>query len=725
MRFGPQLAFAALVAITVTVTVMSLGGGRSDEARIRHGSPLAESTSKPDAPSPLPTPSAQSPSRTDERAGASDSRGARITIDARADGTGEPIEGAVAWVTRPEVDVSERFLDAEWIRANGTQIERDTSGQLSFAAPTEDGLLLVCDHETVPARLAIVRIGPDRVSTRAPLRVDLASERAARVRVRDPAGRPAPGVALVLTGVRGETLWRGVSPMPGAEVAVPHLQCIPRTSMRLDACELSAVLPLFGSSALVPRVAVPALTPDEPAMLVLPPNGSVQLVARIADGARFEHAVRYWIGVEGKQRTELVAEDGTLNVPFVPTGARLEITALPADGSAKSVTRLEPGPARDGETAVIDVALSADPSQASSSRACEFVVQVLTADGSKFVPERIDARIDRKGLALIAQARVERDGTLIVTLSEFVDPREQARLLLRFPNANGLDSGSANVTGLVVPGRHALDPIRLDPVCDWVAGRVLDEAGRSLPECTVTARSSNVFVRGLASPRDQPKTTTDPSGEFRIRAPVPGFELTRLSFTPSDARLVCDGTDVKVGATDVIAIARPRVRVRGRVLVDEEVPIHLLEVRAESGARIDRAMMDPDGKFMFEPAVAGNAHLYIQSSLERAPIVTLSDAEFAPGVTLEPFDLRGRLHAVRLHVIDIAGAPCFAARLWPAENVQCQVAISKDGIALLVASDRPLEMRAALTDPSVTTVNQFGIVTIQPDQREAWLRLKK
>ncbi len=647
---------------------------------------------------------------------------APIALVVRTDDTHEPVPGAVAWISRPCADPMSRVLDPEWVRANGARFTANASGGISIDEPEERCLLLVTDREEKPERLAIRVLDPADEEIESPFVIELPLDHSCRVRVRDADGNPAPNVPLVLDGPRGVLLRARSSALDGL-VDVPHAQCIPEPrSVHEIGFALRTAIPLLDRQSIRTNVYVGELQRQDTATIDLPPSGRVCVVAREHDGTPCARPIVAWIdsGLSPDAESEL-GERGAVEFPFVRTGTKLELIAMPADGSAPFVTVTAAGPARAGDSITVEVTLAEDtaPRKAGAS-ICEFVAPMFVVGNGRFDPMRIEAHVTGHGRRFDGTARIDGDRA-VFTFEQFRDPRAIAGLSIEVWDAHGYRDAFIHVQGNVVPGRHVLDPIEWRETEEWVSGRVIDEAGRGVAGCRVTARAWDAWIRGERPRIEAPSTRSDATGAFRIRATPPMCNGLRLSFRPPRDLAVRDAF-CAIGAVGQVVIARPRAEILGRLLLPEDVEGEGLEIRYECLSRSYRVHPASSGEFTLAPELPGRGRLAVYLPLEHEPIVAIPEVALEAGATIPPIDLRELVRAVAVHVVDDTGAPHTRAELWIAGAPDRTLRASHDGVARFATSLRPVEVRAKTLVGNVTL---FGAVTLTAGQREAWLRIAR
>lgn len=179
-----------------------------------------------------------------------------------------------------------------------------------------------------------------------------------------------------------------------------------------------------------------------------------------------------------------------------------------------------------------------------------------------------------------------------------------------------------------------------------------------------------------------------PDGTFRYFAEIPPehMQVRVEAGTRGSRHMVA----VPIGATDFrIVLAGESGRLHGRLLVADRFAHDRLAgfrvaVRCADGGRIERTA-DANGAFAFGDLSPGPARVEIRLGVGKAPLAVLEDVEIPPGATsadprLDPLDLRGRLHALEIAVVDPDDAPV--------AGVAAALAVGSDvGFAAIAASD--------------------------------------
>lgn len=215
-------------------------------------------------------------------------------------------------------------------------------------------------------------------------------------------------------------------------------------------------------------------------------------------------------------------------------------------------------------------------------------------------------------------------------------------------------------------------------------GRVVDDAGRALPDVLVRASSWRTWTEGVDVPRlEGPfdvrgfEVRTDGSGAFRIEAPVPTTEVVGVRVEPDrfhdswETRLgtgsSCDGPPLVAGPRDLGEIRLARVgAIRGRVTDESGAPLAGAELTTgpEPTQTYQRdGRTEADGTYLISHAVVGTYGVCVKLDgylkQFRSPITVEAGRD-----TLAVDFVLALAPSIEGLVVDEAGQPIEGARLW-------------------------------------------------------------
>lgn len=596
---------------------------------------------------------------------------------------GAPVPGArvhfVGWDRLSEIEkrgVGFFAIDADSLaRERGHERTSDAEGMVRIPG-RETGAIVVAEKGSLQGREFLRPQGPGRV--RMVLRVGAE----VRVRVVDDRGAPVAGVPVGLrVGKPGRETFLGSvkTEEPDGEARLRNA----RSAIdRLDEPRCAVALS-FPHTPVVEVLIDPEALSTTPIRLVLPPTGAVEVLVEGANGERRDS--RDLVGLHdvspsrsGKDGHPFLnyAEPGDGRSPSVATyphvglGLELEAMLLELDGGEDTAIRF-PGPVEAGEVVRVTV------------RAREGLhVPVLTGrlldeTGRPWSSRRVEAQCELEDPH--SGSRFSRERTLeIDEEGRFRWPLEirhglclAVHFRVRWGEGRTLLAGSVSVEEDLSPGEYPLGTVFLRSIPVLFAGRVVDEIGTPVPDASLMLlRRDGFVVDGGWSKGGHVSTTTDARGRFVIHGePVAGesnilaWHATHHPLEP-DRRYAAGNRDI------TITLARSFV-IEGRMLLDRDVPVSAIEVfvhpegaprdaeeavrrhpiRPEEDGRFRHASPHP-GTFVVRGCVATTGEEVFQIDG-----IHLPPASGSKDVVLEPIDLRGRVHAIRLRVEDRARNP--------------------------------------------------------------------
>ncbi len=259
------------------------------------------------------------------------------------------------------------------------------------------------------------------------------------------------------------------------------------------------------------------------------------------------------------------------------------------------------------------------------------------------------------------------DGEGRFAFPTLVPDAEGTRHVLRFRHRPEAEDGVAEWTAEVplpppFPSEGGdLGVVRLGLADVLALVRVLDDQGRPIPGATVRLVDRIDFGTMGRSETSKPMGETDERGELAV--------LHRAEDGTTHAvRVRADGfvsqeRALEPGSTVVLRLTRA-VTFHGRVELDPEVPPAALVVRVSTpdGRQVGAVPPDDEGAFVLTGLAPGPVTLTV---LPRHPVVADEELFRLDGVRIgvdgadEPLtlDLRGRLRALVLHVVDEKGGP--------------------------------------------------------------------
>jgi hypothetical protein len=247
-----------------------------------------------------------------------------------------------------------------------------------------------------------------------------------------------------------------------------------------------------------------------------------------------------------------------------------------------------------------------------------------------------------------------------------------------------------------LPDEIELGVILLAPPPELAHGRVADERGLPIANVTVKVRP-----RDEAQCRHErllwpwPNATTDNAGTFSVRGWIQGevVDLEAQTFDSANEPLFARGElqsvfatgelhGMSVGARNLLLVLRklPTMSVAGRVLVDDPAMSAGLMLQLSSANRAWSCDVNAEGAFEFAAIACQPWNLQLRC--KRTPLsgllagietLAISTGSACTDVTLEPIDLRGKLHWLEARLQHADGSPyarapvqAFEGDAWPA-----------------------------------------------------------
>jgi hypothetical protein len=501
--------------------------------------------------------------------------------------------------------------------------------------------------------------------------LELEPDRALSVRVHDAQGAPLAGRPVVLRAWRGTTFEDLLLVHSRPDDGIAVLPDVLAAARDTRGPRLAVALPLLGRSPVQEELDLSAL-PDEPIDLEWPASGSLLLHVERAGGALVSEPVSYTIsrsrspqdGDVASSSWTLAAPEGELAVAGIELGLELRVRAWgPTLGSA---TKNVSGPRAPDE--VVDVRVS------TTVRGAVLAGRAVAEDSTPLALADLRARIE-----------LEREGEPVVTSYQRLPTDAEGRF--RFP-VQRAKPGGATRTRLVLAldadgaAREGSIPIDLAAVPDeadvgdvlltvdplLAAGRVVDLLGQGIAGARVTVHAQSedeaqdearmVFVQHGGT---ELRALTDRSGAFEARGRV-NAPLLELSAFHADYA-VSEAVEVPRGSSEVVLVLAASGTIAGRLLLDESIPFDAiqlspLDARGEAAAsNLDR---EPGGRFELEGLRPGGYSIVARIAGERAELARVDGILAEPLRTtedpaLDPLDLRGKVRAITLTVLDRDG----------------------------------------------------------------------
>ncbi len=681
----PLAVLAAAVAVLLFLLLRSLGGvdpvagAFEAETAAEEGLELAGPLE-----APLP-PEASDPTAPDEVARGEGRREAAGAVAAGESGSftlriqekesEKPLAGAEVWFVhrgwrqagQNHRGLVEIFDYEPFLREHGTQLVADDRAEV--VVPRGGGDLLVGARRgewwgmrTFPAVIDELEL------------LELERDFGVTVQVVDPTGQPRAGVPVVIGLVARNRLQRvgALVRSVGAEgiAHFPHVQHI--SSFQTAA---SAFVGLGFPCADPPEHILDrgSLT-AEPIRLVMPETGSVLLRLEDPAGEPLRDGRSVWLeqdpgdGASGRtlarSTTHLryqaaVEEDESGTLLYEHVGVGLDLRAFSAVRGFEPVVARGPGPGRPGERVELTLRYG--------EVLPTFTGQIVDAAGTPLADRVLRLLVRSPGFALgtatfSTRGKSDERGAFRLVLDRGPVLDDSAFVELQVLNGANVElSGSTGFRGEVTEGVHDLGVVPLAGAGVLLSGRVVDDRGEPIRGAMVTPKRR----QRLNMPGDRwmwvdcsdLRARTDEEGRFEIRgeAEVGEYQLEAYLW----GHLV-EEVPVALGSVDLRIVLRKEGKLAGSLLVDEGVPVALIELRirpldTEEHGRTAR--IADDGTFLFLVLAPGRYEVRLGLRGDERPLVEPFVVEVPSGETARPpglqqVDLRGVLRGITVTVVD-------------------------------------------------------------------------
>ncbi len=618
--------------------------------------------------------------------------------------TGAPVPGARVQVLAPTEEMSAEIESAFFTGTTlealfeqfGTSRTADAEGRARVPRPTDMALVAASKGDLYCVLELNEEYEP--LSAESVLRLEIETEPALRIRVRDQTARPVAGVTVALRVGDGDDfsfdLMRVNTDAEGVGT-LPHARAFSRAfSPSEDASIHAAIVAVLLEAARVPLDL--EKIPAEPVDLVLPPTGAVRV--RLQDSAgnplREELPVALsrarenpeddddWLapGMPGFGASTALGTNGEVLFPFVGLGLVIQVSAL-FPGAPKATTVQARGPTQPGESVevvlrealdypILLAALRDAQDAPVSGRAVTVQVMHSNADGSWDEAQHLEA---------------DEDGHVRLPL---LLERESASLAIEW-SVRGDDGdppliGRSDLARLPVPGENDLGVIRLVAAPVLAAGRVVgpDEAPIAGAQVTPSRRTrygedpEEFYWESVGSLRTQ----TAADGRFTLYGP---WNEPELQLEAEAKGLLSASLTTRAGARDIEIRLGAAAALEGRVVADAGVNLDAIQVSLRypdmpltddpDGHDASVGVDSDTGRFRFQPAPPGVADLVLEVRRllpPGEPLLVIPSVQVGgpPDARLDPVDLRGKLHGCRIHVTGEGGVPLERFDAWPVAN---------------------------------------------------------
>lgn len=637
-----------------------------------------------------------------------------------------PVAAATVFVEREDLDPVERELtqehygsDAEKVAERlGAKFVCDASGVVRVPRPK--GSVVIWAQSGVNYGGNLFEPGDEQVS------IELYEHFLVHVEIVDGRGQPASGVDVRLfepsldewddvysttTDEHGRAVFAVVRPDASDEpvsfrLATPFVACEPE-------------LHEFASSS----------PPSDVLRLTIGDTGTVELSVTSSVGQRVEVPARLDLSVDAESGEALafgLVNGGTRFTPTVAGHARFERIGLGL--------RLEVYARLDGYW--FSRRTIAGPSEAGESISSAVPIEqirslmrgrIVDPDGKPLAQRQLQGRtLWRFGDGSSGEVNVLRagesddDGRFEELMADFhsgqIGPTIEI-LARRFGGSSA--TGSVSVPRPIQEGVpiardvYEFGEIVLTVQSTFVCGRVFDEHG--VANVQVSVELFELDTDGAQRLRGV--EYVGGGGAFEFRCPdCPESLMVRAT---SQSHAPGEPQTVTRGQTDVALRLGERIECgefRGKFLLPEGADgeeLHLRVTRTSDGSSRGGYELTSSGEFLADCLVPGIYELRVQ--LHGQQLASVERIEVAPGkaTTLEPIDLRGKVHAIAVRVRDAAGAPVRAAtiRALEVDSEVSTVETDQSGLATLtsLSASHDLLVSAAGFRPRVLRRATSGI----------------
>jgi hypothetical protein len=609
------------------------------------------------------------------------------------DGEGElpAAEASVHWISRRELPddwrpTSAAFASTAAMMARRHPVARcDARGEVELET-TGQTVLVLARLEDRWGFEQLSGLGSDER-----VKVTLRGERDVSFQVVDENQRPACGVQLSLSFLRGPDdaweLWSGFTSSPEG-LAVLH--GVDHSFGRIvggGRMRVVAVIPSFQRpSAEFTLRDLPAA----PLRLTLPTCGSLAISALDEFGKPLSERVQARLGWRADPGdswhptpretflgTQQSFANGLCVLPFVETGLEFSITARAEDAHRPLMVSAR-GPTVGGERAQVELRFA---------ERWPVLTGRILLDGQPFVRGAIRAQGSyRIGAAILGEnASLTTDGA---GRFAYVAAPSQSSARLESLEVVGLDEAQKELGRALVPapednaqGTHELGDIRLALGQLLCSGDVVDELGWPVAGAHVLASwpASTTIDPDNPAPMQNDRTLstlTESNGSFVLSNSSGASRLRVMVSKPG--YLPHDPEAVECGARDLRIVLARSGFVSGRIVVDEGVDAARLAVHFEAppqstgaGTASFALIQYPkaDGRFELGTIQPGrySVSVYLQGRAECLATVDgvlVRGGERCPDPRLAQIDLRGMLAAFEIEIVDEDSHAIDGARLF-------------------------------------------------------------
>lgn len=575
-----------------------------------------------------------------------------LVVDAAS---GAPVAGAdVRWANLSEYGIGDPGRKRD--------VRDDVEALLASArrATTDANGVARIDSRVLPTGLVHARHGIasgwTHASTHAPLplRVEIAPDRGLVIEVVDEAGRPIAGAPVALRSMPRQIAqaphWRGTTDEHG-RATLRALGPKARSGRAFACLEILA--------DAVPQLPIDlADPPRDPIRLVMPPCGSVTVVARDSEGSPIRpESIALAVEFRDKKGATVwnVAEfhpetlDGSrAEFPFVGVGTAIQAQVVHTYAMMAFEAR---APSFGGEHVVVTVDVGAP--------VVELTARLVDESGRPLALRWLTQSAASSASPIGGQnpLRTDADGRLRRDLRVQVGTPISASFCWQLI---GIGQGEGTRVGAHVEMPAAPRVIDLgDLVCREPfaisAGVVVDDRGRAVAAPTIGFETADGAARAPGAAWREfldGRVVADADGRFTITATARPDRL-RLFVVGADG-MHEPPVEVDVGALDVVLRVGRASTIGGTLLLDAGVDAALIDVRVvytdaierERRYALTRLKVAPDGSFASGPMPHGRANVHVRAPGRKEPVHVVTDVELPPGeravdARLDAIDLRG------------------------------------------------------------------------------------
>ena len=604
--------------------------------------------------------------------------------------TGSPVAAAAVFHIPEMFSVDGERPDVAAALALPPPLRTDAAGFAALPLHRGKPELVFCSHEGMWAEAVAWQVPEDG----APLLLQLQEDFDLRVQVLGPAGEPVVGAPVIVASpdrMNGRELLLGGS-LEQATAAPDGIAVFAHLRPRIDSTVVLAMLDMPLPERVLANVDL-AASPPQPVILRLPATGALTLRLVDAQGPWAPPEV-VSVGIEDRttdggepERHTYLLRDGRLTLSHVGLARRL-FAKVECDWCRGEL--LIEGPTTAGEHRVVDLRVVRQPlltgrlvTETRAPVAGEGWLAVYAA--GDWTSYNVWFETDAAGRFSMPLPPVFVAGSEMFTV---LVPAGQPR------PGNPMARVQLPEWLLQQPKDLELGDVVVGPAPVLVDGVVVDLSGAAVPGVALRVQEHRGGVRETAV---DTSTVSDADGRFAIRAFLPA---TGLHLVAEKSMHRTQDLPLRVGERGLRVVMPATGRVVAKVRLDEGVPMRLLLASCTESAagrtqtRGCHLAIEGD-ELTFDDVTPGAVTVALRPVGESEPVWLAANVTVRGGetTTLPEIDLRGKLRAVRVRVVDDARRPVLDAnvRIDPDRDGAREHAVTHDG-SLTLLLHRPVSV---------------------------------